>query len=131
MSGMAALALVAVLAALSWMSWRDSLDYAEFKLLTASIDRIRFYRRWTLIPLALFGIGAVEAPQLIYAFEAEDAAAVYFQFDVPTDMGSGTCRNALFAVGEKAKPNSDGEVDYFIRPTKDGVCDTLAPTRSR
>ena len=57
MSGIAALALVAVLAALSWMSWRDSLDYAEFKLLTASIDRIRFYRRWTLIPLALFGIG--------------------------------------------------------------------------
>ena len=57
MSGMAALVLVAVLAALSWMSWRDSLDYAEFKLLTASIDRIRFYRRWTLIPLALFGIG--------------------------------------------------------------------------
>lgn len=55
----ASLALLSVLAGLIWMSWRDSRDYAAFKLFDESADRIRFYRQWTLVPMALFGAGGV------------------------------------------------------------------------
>lgn len=59
MNLVASLALSSVLAGLLWMSWRDSRDYAAFKLSDESADRIRFYRQWTLVPLALFGGGGV------------------------------------------------------------------------
>ena len=59
MDGMAALALLGVAGGLAWMSWRDSLDYAEFKQLTKSADRIRFYLRWTGVPFVLFGLGGL------------------------------------------------------------------------
>lgn len=55
----ASLALSSVVAGLLWMSWRDSRDYAAFKLFDESSDRIRFYRQWTFVPMALFGAGGV------------------------------------------------------------------------
>lgn len=55
----ASLALSSVLAGLLWMSWQDSRDYAAFKLFDESADRIRFYRQWTLVPMALFGVGGI------------------------------------------------------------------------
>lgn len=64
------LVVVGVLGALALMSWRDSRDYAAFKLLTKSADRIRFYRRWTIVPLAVFGIGGTG---LLLAFGRIDA----------------------------------------------------------
>ena len=53
------LALLSVLSGLMWMSWRDSRDYAAFKQLESSADRVRFYRRWTLVPLMVFGAGGL------------------------------------------------------------------------
>ena len=53
------LALLSVLSGLTWMSWRDSRDYAAFKQLESSVDRVRFYRKWTLVPLMVFGAGGL------------------------------------------------------------------------
>jgi len=53
------LVLLVVLCGLAWMSWRDSRDYAAFKKFDSSADRVRFYRRWTFVPMALFGVGGL------------------------------------------------------------------------
>ncbi|QQN74384.1 CPBP family intramembrane glutamic endopeptidase [Croceicoccus sp. YJ47] len=53
------LALLGVIGGLTWMSWRDSRDYTAFKQFECSADRVRFHRRWTLVPLAVFGVGGL------------------------------------------------------------------------
>lgn len=70
MNLVANLALSSVLAGLFWMSWQDSRDYAAFKLLDESIDRIRFYRKWTLVPMALFGVGGIVLLLVLYRIDA-------------------------------------------------------------
>ncbi|MEA1618604.1 CPBP family intramembrane glutamic endopeptidase [Erythrobacter sp. T5W1-R] len=92
MNLVASLALSSVLAGLLWMSWRDSRDYAAFKLFDESADRIRFYRKWTLVPMALFGVGGVV---LLLALGRIDAL-----WNLPTELA---------AVIELIKPRSPSE----------------------
>lgn len=78
----AALALVALLCALIWMARRDARDYAAFALAQLSVDRIRFYRNWTVVPLALFGVGGLalllflDRINALWLFPAEFASAI-------------------------------------------------------
>jgi uncharacterized protein len=59
-----------ILGGLAWCSYRDSRLYAAFQKLEQSEPRIRFYRRWTVESLILFGIGGVALLLAIGRIEA-------------------------------------------------------------
>ena len=93
---LAALALVALLCALIWMARRDARDYAAFELAQLSVDRIRFYRNWTVIPLALLGVGGLalllflDRIDALWLFPAEFADAIGPIESVSTSASSST-----------------------------------------
>ncbi len=100
MNGLAGLALVGVLSGLIWLSWRDSRDYAAFKRVENSADRVRFYRRWTVVPLVLFGFGGVALlvalgrVDALWSFPAEFARAIA-PFDAPSTSESSSLETML------------------------------------
>ena len=52
-------ALTIILAGLVWLSFKDARDYAAFQRVEDGAARLRFYREWTLVPMALYGLGGV------------------------------------------------------------------------